>query len=119
MSAVAKFDYSRMRESAVRLIDRFGQMYTFTRQTGEQYDPATGTTTSTSETFDFNSVWVDFSKDEVDGTVILNGDVRILVDGLLKVDDRVVRNGKEWRIVNAEEINPGDTFLMTEAQARR
>jgi len=115
---VAKFDYSRSKDTAERLINRFGESYTFSRELGEAYDPATGTVSSTTETYSSDVVWLDFRKDEIDDTTILQGDVRLLVTGDVEVDDRITRDGKEWRIVNNRPLNPGGTLIYTEAQAR-
>lgn len=114
-----KFNYNRAKDTAERLIKRFGQQSTFIRQTGESYDPTSGTVQTTEEEYTYDAVWVDFSKDEVNDSSILKGDVRILVAGTVKVDDRVARNGEEFRIVDAETINPGGVQVMMEAQGRR
>jgi len=115
---VSKFDYTRSKALADKLINQFGQELTFTSETGTSYDPATGTTTSTESTYTADVVWLDYNKDEIDGTYVQSGDARLLVAGTPKINDRVTRGGVEWRIVDTEELNPGGTFIYTEAQAR-
>ncbi len=114
-----KFDYSRMKNTAYRLIDRFGQSLPFTREIGETYDPATGTTTSTTENYSADVVWGDYNKDEIDDTLVKQGDARLIVAASVLIDDRVTYNNKEWRVVDVSPLNPGGVELYTEAQVRR
>jgi len=116
---VEKFDYNRMKSTAYRLIDRFGQSLDFTRETGETYDPSTGTTSSTTETYSADVVWGDYNKNEIDDTLVKQGDARLVVAGEVKVDDRVTFNNKEWRVIDVSPLTPGGVELYTEAQVRR
>lgn len=114
-----KFDYSRAKDIAYDLIERFGTKLTYSRDTGETYDPSSGTVTSTTESYTADTVWLDYSKEEVDETIVLRGDARLLVAGTVKVDDRVSFKGSDWRIVDVNPLEPGGVELYTEAQARR
>jgi len=113
------FDYARTKATADRLIKRFGSELTFSRETGETFDPATGTTTSTTSTFTADVVWTEFRKDEIDGTLVQRGDARLLVAGDPQIDDRVTKDGEEYRIIATEPLKPADTQLLTIAQARQ
>jgi hypothetical protein len=116
---MAKFDYSKSKATADRLLDTFGTARTFTREVSTGFDPSTGTTTNTTETFTASVVWLAFNKDEVDGSLIQEGDARLLVSGEVKVGDEVEREGSTWRIVNTNPLYPADTLVYTEAQARQ
>ena len=115
---MAKFDYSASKSLADRLLNQFGASLTFTRQSGETFDPATGTTTATEETFSRDVVWLDYDNDEIDGSVVQRGDARLLIQGEVKVDDRVERNGEQWRVLTASPLQPAATLIYTEAQVR-
>jgi len=115
---VAKFDYARTKETAYRLINRFGQELDFTREVGEVYDPVAGTVTSTSESYSADAVWLNYRNDEIDDTVVLQGDARVLVAASVLVDDRVTFEGEEWRVVTARPLNPAGVEIYTEAQVR-
>ncbi len=115
---MAKFDYSASKALADRLLNQFGASLTFTRQTGETFDPATGTTSATEETFSRDVVWLDYDNDEIDGSIVQRGDARLLIQGEVKVDDRVERDGENWKVVTASPLNPAGTLIYTEAQVR-
>lgn len=115
-----KFDYSRSRASAQRLIDRFGSSLTFTREAYGDYDPVTGSTGSTSSTFTTNVVWLEYNKDEVDETTIFRGDAKLVCDGQVEPDDTVVYQSETWRIIDTSPLNPtGSDRVLTIAQARK
>jgi len=116
---MAKFDYIKTKSTADRLIKNFGSELTFSRETGESFDPATGTVTSTTTTYTADVVWTDFSKDEIDGTLVQRGDARLLVAGEPEIDDRVTKDGAEYRIIDTNPLKPGDINVMTIAQARQ
>lgn len=116
---MAKFDYQRTKETAYRLINRFGQELDFTRQVGETYDPVSGTVSTTEETYSADSVWLNYRNDEIDDTIVMQGDARVLVAASVEVDDRVTFEGQEWRVVTARPLSPAGVEVYTEAQVRK
>jgi hypothetical protein len=116
---MAKFDYSKSKLLADRLLDQFGVTRTFTRETTSSFDPSTGTNTTSTESFTASVVWLAFNRDEVDGSTILESDARLLISGEVKVGDEVTRDGTTWRIVATNPLYPADTLVYTEAQARQ
>lgn len=116
---MAKFDYSASKSLADRLLNQFGASLTFTRQSGETFDPTTGTTTASEESFSRDVVWLDYDNDEIDGSIVQRGDARLLIQGEVKVDDRVTRNGEQWRVLTASPLQPASTLIYTEAQVRQ
>lgn len=113
------FDYIKTKATADRLINNFGAQLTFSREASGTYDPATGSISSTSQTYTADVVWTDFNKDEIDGTTVQRGDARLLVAGTVEIDDRVTKDGVEYRIIDTSPIKPANTLIMTIAQARR
>jgi hypothetical protein len=115
-----KFDYSGVRASAQRLIDRFGANFTFTREAAGAYDPTTGSTSTTTTSYTTNIVWLEYSKDEVDETTIFRGDAKLVCDGQVEPDDTVVYQNETWRIIDTSPLNPtGSDRILTIAQARK
>jgi len=49
---------------------------------------------------------------------VQRGDARLLIQGEVKVDDRVEREGENWKVVTASPLNPAGTLIYTEAQVR-
>jgi len=113
------FDYTGTKASAESLLKRFGASLTYTRETGTSYDPATGTTSSTTETYTADTVWTDFRRNEIDETLVKRGDARLLVAGAPQIDDRVTKDGVEYRIIDTNPIKPAGVRVMTIAQARQ
>lgn len=115
-----KFDYSKSRQTAERLIERFGAELPFTREVSGAYNPVTGQTSNTQESFTSNVVWLNYEKDEIDETNVFRGDAKLLCDGDVQPDDEVTFQGSVWRVVDTRTINPtGSDRVMTIAQARR
>ena len=115
---MAKFDYARTKDTAYSLINRFGQELTFKRESGISYDPVEGTTTSTEEMFSLDSVWLNYRNDEIDDTIVLQGDARVIIAGSVEVGDIIVFENEEWRVVTTRPLNPAGIELYTEAQVR-
>jgi hypothetical protein len=96
--------YSRLQATAQRMIAKFGQTSTVTRITAP--DPITGGDgTETAHTATL--VPVTYSAREIDGTVILAGDVQLYISAVgLTVTpspgDLVSANGKTFRVINAD-----------------
>lgn len=113
------FDYSRSNALASRLIESFGQSLTFSRKTSGTFDPATGTVSSTMQTNEWQTVWLSYQEDQIDGTLIRQGDARLLVDGSPDVGDTVTRDGEDWRVININPLQPAGVLVYTEAQVRK
>jgi len=115
-----KFDYSSVRATAEKLINRFGADFQFSRETSGAYDPVTGTTSSTTQTFNTNVVWLEYRKDEVDETTIFRGDAKLVCDGEVEPDDVITYQGETWKIIDTSPLNPtGTDRILTIAQARK
>lgn len=115
-----KFDYSSVRATSQKLIDRFGASFEFKREAYGAYDPATGSTSSTETTFNTNVVWLEYSKDEIDETSIFRGDAKLVCDGQVEPEDTVTYQGEIWRIIDTSPLNPtGSDRILTIAQARK
>ena len=113
------FDYGSTKGTVDRLIANFGASLAFSRDTAETFDPATGQTTSTTQSFSRDVVWTEYRNQEIDGTTVQRGDARLLISGEVLIGDKVVKNGTEWRIIDVSPLQPADTAVLYTAQARQ
>ena len=127
-------DYANFRLLAERLINENGRSMTLTRKDQDNpTDPTKPWRTSTEVaeiSFPVVGVFIDYEKDEVDGTLILRGDKRVLV-AAKDIDDQSPTNTKVedynsitdgtvvYRIINAQVIEPGDTRILYDLQVRQ
>lgn len=113
------FDYLKTKGTADRLINNFGASLAFSRETGETFDPTTGQTTATTQSFNRDVVWAEYRNQEIDGTTVQQGDARLIISGEVKIGDRVTKNGTEWRILDVSPLQPADLAIIHIAQARQ
>lgn len=129
-------NYTRFRALAERLIEANGRSLSLVRKDqGNPVDPAKpwrGSTGAADITVTVTGVVIDFEKDEVDGTVILRADKRVLVAAKsvtdeggsavnLNIEDYsdILDGGTRYRIINAQVIEPGDTRILYDLQVRQ
>lgn len=112
-------NYTRMKATSTRLLIENGAQYSVKRKgrvtvSGgiEHHEP--------DEAFTAVGVRTDYKPGEIDGTVILNGDVRIVftADVGLRTGDMVDVDGKWYRIERPNPIKPGKLLLCYRAQLR-
>ncbi|EOL9050869.1 hypothetical protein ACVUJJ_000421 [Cronobacter turicensis] len=112
-------NYQRKRSSAERLLRGYGTTWKITRP-GE-VEVIAGEEHVRPEThFDAVGVRSDYKPAEVDGTLIIGGDVQIVftADQELLVGDLVDIDGTQYRIVNPNPVKPADLLICYRAQLR-
>jgi len=106
---MTKFDYSSLRNTAITLINKFGR--TATKQTitttGDEWNPII-----TEVETDIVGAFVNFSKNEIDGTLILSTDKKVLTYDEVLLTDIILDDSIEYAVKNVDPINPGDTKLI-------
>lgn len=129
-------NYTRLRQTAERLIEENGRVLTLVRKDqGNPVDPAKPWRASTEEseiTVDVIGVFIEYEKDEVDGTLVLRGDKRILVADKsvtdeggsasnLNIEDYsdIVDDGTRYRIINPAILEPGSLRMLYDLQVRQ
>lgn len=129
-------NYTRFRALAERLIEENGRTLQLVRKDqGNPTDPAKpwrGSTGADDITFDVIGVFIDFEKDDVDGTIVKRTDKRILVADKsvgdeggsaanLNIEDYsdVLDGSTRYRIVNPTVIEPGNQRIMYDLQVRQ
>jgi len=114
------YDYGPITESATRLITKFGEEYTFTRTTDGSYNPATGTASTTNETFTKNALVLEYNDRDLANGAIIRGDRRMLVESYqFEVGDKVDIASDTYQVVNVSETAPGGDIIVTNLQVRK
>lgn len=114
--------YSDLATDAHDLIKEFGQTMTLKRLTPGAYDPATGTVSNTTTTETATGVDIEYTSREIDGTIILRGDKKLIFSktgiGTPKVDDTVTIGTVVYTLKNVQALSPGGTVVIYTCQAR-
>ena len=111
------FDYSKLRETAERLIIRFGRAATLVKLTpGSGYDPGEPIEATTSVML----VADNYSQRERDGTLVEQADQRFyMVSTTAPESQDVIQDGADrFTVINAEVIRPGATAVLYVLQVR-
>lgn len=127
-------NYANFQTLAERLINENGRSMTLTRKDqGNPVDAAKPWRESTDAaeiSFAVVGVVIEYEKEEVDGELIRRGDKRILI-AAKDIEDEGPANEKVedyssitdgttvWRIVDVQVIEPGDTRILYDLQARQ
>ena len=118
---MSAFDYGRSRETADRLIARFGQPGAIRRRapSGPYASDGAGAPTE----HPCSLVVTDYSLRERDASSIEANDRKVLVAaGTLDIepqeDDALLSGAAEFAIVNVKAVAPGGTVVLYEIQAR-
>lgn len=114
------FNYAPLASTAEKLIENFGEELVYKEITKGAYNPATGTSADSTVESNIFAVKMDYKSGEINGTTILNGDVKLLVKGNgFKIDSYFEISNEDYRIVSINELKPGDTSIITEIQVRK
>ena len=110
------YDYSKIANTAKRLINKFGR--TIIKKTatsgGTEWNP-----TQTEVDTNIIGVFTNFSKMEIDGTLIQINDKKILTYDEVVLTDIIVDNGIEYTVMNVDVIQPADLKLIYKVQVRK
>lgn len=114
--------FSAVSKVSGKILNKFGVEATFTQETSTSFDPVLGADTVTSVIFTGYGVKSEYSKAEIDGTVIQNGDVKFileLTETVPKVGDKVTINGSlSYRIMNIKHVAPSEEDVIYILQLR-
>lgn len=116
-------NYTALEATATRLLRDNGQAITFTYETGEVIDPATGvvTTPASESTVDGFGVATNYKNAEIDGQSVLASDLKLLASNVAtepKPNWKVGVNGETWRVMQVMPVNPAGTNVMYICQIR-
>lgn len=119
------FDYSEVAATALETLTEYGQPVTLSHGTPGAYDPATGTVASTVITQPGFAAELSYSARDIDGTLILRGDKKLLLaaSGITAptVDDTVTVGTVGTVVYTIKSINtlaPAGVAVIHELQGR-
>lgn len=107
---------------AVSLITEFGETGSFSRVVLNAYNPATAeSATSVTTSYTGYVVPVDYKDKEIDGTLILRGDFKVLAHEMTQtpnVGDELTFNSKTCRIINVSATRVNGASVLYSLQCR-
>lgn len=112
-------NYDRMRATTTRLLTENGMAYDVLRK-GSVRVVAGKEIREPDKTFSAVGVRTDYKSGEIDGTVILSGDVRIvfIAETELLTGDMVNIDGKPHRVMKPNPVKPATVLICYRAQLR-
>ena len=113
--------YSDLAAVATRLLTDKGQQVTFSRETSTGFNPTTGINTTTTSTITGYGAAFDYNSSEIDGTIIVKGDIRFLFEAgsAPQQDDTVTIDSIGYRVMDVKKTAPGGTDVLYEVQLRK
>lgn len=118
--------YSEMADTALDLIQEFGQTGTISRTTGDTFNSVAGTVSGgTITNYSCSCAIFNFTgEDNKTGWLVQQGDKKILVAASClsitpnKLSDKITVNSKTYSIENFKEVNPAGTPVLFVVQGR-
>ena len=115
--------YTNMAKTALRQIADKGRNVSLRANTEGVYDPVTDSFTGTlTNDTTVKALVTAYSQREIDGTIILRGDKKILIAANAaspEHNDIIVDGANEYKIINVDTLKPGDTPIMYTVQVRK
>ncbi len=117
------FNYSGLSKTAVKNIAKFGRSVTFRSVTVGTFDTSTGTKTGAKDVDKIiKAVITDYKDRQIDGEIIRRGDKQVMIAGSSVISPKtndIIVDGSDYKIVNIETVQPGDTVLIYKLQVRK
>lgn len=116
---MAKF-YLRARNTALKLLSKYGVEFAVMRKGGVFVDENGKEHVQLDGRFDTVGVRKDYQLNEIDGSLIQAGDIRIVFapDKEIRIGDLVKIDGKDYRVQKPNPVKPANTVLCYQAQLR-
>lgn len=110
-----EFDYSKLAQTAVNLIARFGKTIQLRAVTssGDAFNP-----TQINVDMPIKAVITDYKNNEIDGTLIHTQDKKMLTTLKVELINSIVDNSTVYSIVSVNEVAPSTTTLVYKVQLR-
>lgn len=112
---------TRMKALASKLTAKYGQSVTVTRDVEGGFNPATGAVgTGTTTTFTMNCYPYPYTNEEIDGTMIEMGDIRLITEMVQPplVGDVVTLDAKQYRVMNVSKLTAQGEDVAYQLQLR-
>lgn len=114
--------YGNLTATAARLLKQFGAPGVLSRVTTGEYDPATGTAPTTTETVMANAVVFDYDAKLIDGSVIQQGDKQCFMETKALAPQAVDTfdwGGMVHQVIAVKPLAPAGAAVLYELQLRR
>lgn len=115
-------NYTALQTTATSALTNFGADASATRTGGSTFNPATGSYSGGSTTtVTGKAVRLNYSKSEVDGEMVQRDDAKMYFqagNGAPEIDDNMLFDSENYRVMNVITIAPTDTDVMYELQLR-
>lgn len=114
-------NYKRMRQTATRMIKQNGKVFRMLRGKDKVEFIGGVEKLRPSEKFDVIGIVTQYKPHEVNGTSILAGDIKLVAtaDVEIRVDDVVIVDEKEYRVVEPNPVKPANEVISYQPQLRR
>ncbi|VEJ54627.1 hypothetical protein [Pragia fontium] len=112
-------NHQRMRSTATRLITQNGATYTLTRGGGVEVIGGVEVDIQP-ETHIITAIKSDYASGEIDGTLVLNGDVKMsaTAEVEIRIGDLILIDGKSHRVIKPNPVKPASLLLCYKPQLR-
>lgn len=111
-----------LQDCAYTLIDDLGKSVTLRKVTQGTYNPANGGVTNTTSDETVRACILNFSNREFDGTMILQGDRKIVIAAKSatepQLNDLVIDGTSSYRIVSIRKVEENGTAVIYTCQGR-
>lgn len=117
--------YNRLASSATRLIKKYGKLTKFNGYIVVKDPNPSKPSTKTLVQKEYMAVFTRYKTEDVDGTRVQMGDMKVLVQGdmdpAIKQDGSIIdpADGQVWKVMAIESIIPGPLNLLYKVQVRK
>ncbi len=115
--------YSAFENVAKKQLGVFGVEITFTRTSSSGFDPQTGKNISSTTTFAGYAMKSNYNNSEIDGTIVKNGDIRLMLErtGVVPVSGDIasVNGSGVYRVMNVQHVAPAEEDVIYYLQLRK
>ena len=114
--------YTGLQSVAANLLASKGQLLTFNRDTETAFDAGAGEGQYDPSTYTGNGVALNYNKSEIDGTIVVKGDIKLILEATTTVPltgDRVTIDGVIYRMMPIKPTSPAGTVVIYEIQLRK
>lgn len=115
--------YQKSAERAKKMLKRAGLPVVLMVVTSGQYDPATGTASSSSTTHAGHGFADNYKQSDIDGSLVRQSDMRVYLDALIgvtpKTGDMLDIGGVSYAVVISRPMPPVGIIVLHDVQVRR
>lgn len=115
--------YDRAYKTSVRLLNKYGMTMHIEVEAGEpEYVPGVGMVGGEPELLPLVGVKLDYKQNEIDGTVILQGDQRVYIspeaESTPQTGDILIVSGSRYRVMESRPLSPAGKVVLHDVQVR-